>query len=270
MRGPITSAHELSNQELRLVGWLPTRLPFAAIDERLGVPQGTAKATAIALYRRLGVIRREEAVRRCTQLGLLESEDPTPEPDDDIRLSLEALDEAFFHMRSVRDDSQRIIDFEYRYCNAAALAVLGRSRDEVIGRRLLELFPSHQSVGLFDAYVQVTESGKPLRYEFAFDEDGVVGEFEVVVCRLGDGYVLAGHDISKRKQQERHLVLVKDQLQTALASRVLIEQAKGYAAAKSGTDPETAFHLMRQHARQHNRGIDDVARSILNGRTELG
>jgi PAS domain S-box-containing protein len=116
---------------------------------------------------------------------------------------LEALDEAFFRMSTVRDATGRVVDFKYEYCNRAALRLLGRRRGQVRGRRLLRLFPSHLTNGLFDAYVRVVETGEPLRYEFAFDEGGVIGEFEVVVSRVGDGYVLAGHDISERKRRER-------------------------------------------------------------------
>jgi PAS domain S-box-containing protein len=122
-----------------------------------------------------------------------------------LRSALEALDEAFFWMSAVRNPPGRVVDFTYRYCNRAALELLGRRREEVLGRRLLELFPSHLTNGLFDAYARVTETGEPLRYEFAFDEGGVVGDFEVVVSRVGDGYVLAGHDIGERKRLEREL-----------------------------------------------------------------
>jgi hypothetical protein len=64
-----------------------------------------------------------------------------------------------------------------------------------------------------------------VRLEFTFEEGGVVGEFEVVVSRMGDGYVLAGHDISDRKGLERELMALKNQLQAALSSRIAIEQA---------------------------------------------
>jgi PAS domain S-box-containing protein len=121
----------------------------------------------------------------------------------DLRSALEALDEPFFWMSAVRDPTGCVVDFTYEYCNRAALELLGRRREEVVGRRLLELFPSHLTNGLFDAYARVTETGEPLRYEFAFDEGGVAGEFEVVVSRVGDGYVLAGHDIGERKRLER-------------------------------------------------------------------
>jgi len=63
---------------------------------------------------------------------------------------------------------------------------------------------------------------------------------------------------------------VRDQLQSALTSRVLIEQAKGYAAAKAGTDPETAFLALRRHARDNNKRLTDVAKSVVDGDLEMG
>jgi PAS domain-containing protein len=125
------------------------------------------------------------------------------QPQGDLHAALEALDEAIFCMSAVRDATGHVVDFTYEYCNRAALELLVRPREEVLGRRLLDLFPSHRTNGLFDAYARVTDTGEPLRYEFAFDEGGVVGQFEVVVSRVGDGYVLAGHDISQRNGLER-------------------------------------------------------------------
>jgi len=185
--------------------------------------------------------------------------------DEDLRASIDALEEALFRMSALRDTTGRIVDFRYELCNAAALKVLGRTQDEVIGRHLLELFPSHVDNGLFDAYVRVVETGEPLRFEFPFEEAGVVGEFEVTVSRVGDGYVLAGHDISERKRMERQLELVKEQLETALTTRIVIEQAKGYMAALTRTDPETAFLALRGYARNNNRRISDVARAVVSG-----
>src|SRR3954465_6164035 len=103
--------------------------------------------------------------------------DAETKAEEELRSSLEAIDEAFFRMGAVRDAAGRIVDFEYKDCNRAALALLGRPREEVVGHRLLPPFPSHRTNGLFDAFVQVTEAGEPLRYEFAFDEHGVTGEF---------------------------------------------------------------------------------------------
>ena len=185
--------------------------------------------------------------------------------DGPLRSSLDSIDEAFFQMGAVRDSAGRIIDFEYLYCNRAALALLSRRHEDMIGRRLLALFPSHRTNGLFDKYVQVAESGEPLRYEFAFDDGGVAGEFEIIVSATNDGYVLAGHDISDRKRLERELAAVTNQLQAALTTRVVIEQAKGYLARATGTDPETAFQSIRRYARDNKIKVHDVCREVLAG-----
>jgi len=187
----------------------------------------------------------------------------------DFASSLDALDEAFFLMSAVRDAAGGIVDFEYRFCNRVALELLGLLPEEVLGRRLLDLFPSHRTNGLFDAFMGVTETGEPVRLEFPFEEGGVVGEFEIVVSRVGDGYVLAGHDISQRKRLERELVTLKDQLQAALTSRVAIEQAKGFVAAQLRMDPETAYIGIRRYARGHDMRIGDVARALVAGEIVL-
>jgi len=193
------------------------------------------------------------------------AETTAADAEEQLGAFLEAIDEACFRMGAVRDAAGRIADFEYQYCNRTALTLLDRRREEVIGRRLLDLFPSHRTNGLFDAYAQVVESGESLRYEFAFDEGGVAGEFEVVVSRAGDGYVLAGHDISDRKHLERQVATLTQQLQTALTSRIVIEQAKGYVARASGTDPATAFELIRRYTRSRNLKLQDVCRAVVAG-----
>jgi len=56
-----------------------------------------------------------------------------------------------------------------------------------------------------------------------------------------------------------------DQLQTALASRVVIEQAKGVLAERGGLDLQTAFDRMRRYARAHRRRLADVAGQVVDG-----
>lgn len=56
---------------------------------------------------------------------------------------------------------------------------------------------------------------------------------------------------------------VTEQLQGALTSRVVIEQAKGAVAATSGISADEAFELLRGRARSTQRRLVDVARSVL-------
>jgi GAF domain-containing protein len=56
------------------------------------------------------------------------------------------------------------------------------------------------------------------------------------------------------------------QLQNALDTRVVIEQAKGRVAEQLRTDMGTAFELMRKHARSQGRRLHDVAAEVVDGR----
>jgi GAF domain-containing protein len=71
--------------------------------------------------------------------------------------------------------------------------------------------------------------------------------------------------LQHRAALEAHVV--NQQLTQALASRVIIEQAKGVVAEASGLDMQEAFERLRLHARRHNRRLTDVARSIVEDRS---
>ncbi|WP_371655385.1 MULTISPECIES: GAF and ANTAR domain-containing protein [unclassified Streptomyces] len=58
---------------------------------------------------------------------------------------------------------------------------------------------------------------------------------------------------------------VTAQLQAALDSRIIIEQAKGYLADRRDTGVEEAFNLMRRYARDHRMRLTEIARQILQG-----
>jgi transcriptional regulator with GAF, ATPase, and Fis domain len=60
--------------------------------------------------------------------------------------------------------------------------------------------------------------------------------------------------------------LVATQLQTALDSRVVIEQAKGILAERMGYDMQTAFATLRDSARRNHRRLSDLAREMVESR----
>ena len=59
--------------------------------------------------------------------------------------------------------------------------------------------------------------------------------------------------------------VVNQQLQNALNSRVVIEQAKGMVAERQNLNMEQAFSALRNYARNHNLRLVDVAQAVISG-----
>jgi len=117
------------------------------------------------------------------------------------------------------------------FCAVQALPM--RLRDQVIGA--LNLFRA--TAGPFDA--EVVDVGQALA--------------DVATISLL-------HDRSMRRTDT-----LNEQLQTALNSRVVIEQAKGKLAERLGIDVNAAFTLLRDQARNRNQRLSDLARAFVDG-----
>jgi len=83
-----------------------------------------------------------------------------------------------------------------------------------------------------------------------------------VLADIATAYLV---NASKLRQQEQ----LSEQLSEALASRVVIEQAKGMVAASSGVPLDEAFQRIRAWARNHNQPLRGVARDVVDGRLHL-
>jgi len=75
--------------------------------------------------------------------------------------------------------------------------------------------------------------------------------------------------ILQQRSTHRTSVLA-EQLQHALNSRVVIEQAKGVLAERDQVSMEVAFATLRKHARDHNLKLGDVAFAVVRRSTDPG
>jgi GAF domain-containing protein len=90
------------------------------------------------------------------------------------------------------------------------------------------------------------------------DEDRKVGKAIADIATIGILQQRSIHRIS----------LVAEQLQAALTSRVIIEQAKGLLAEFAQLDMESAFRAMRQYSREHNLKMSRVADQLVQRRLD--
>jgi GAF domain-containing protein len=92
--------------------------------------------------------------------------------------------------------------------------------------------------------------------------DGSLDESDLVAAQaLADVATIA--ILQNRAMAEARAI--NDQLNLALTSRVVIEQAKGMLAERAGLDMEQSFNRLRSHARSHNVRLADVARGVIDG-----
>jgi len=105
---------------------------------------------------------------------------------------------------------------------------------------------------------------------------GALNLFDTQPHALDDGTLRIGQALAdvatigllqQRAIQRRDLLT--EQLQTALNSRVLIEQAKGVLAERHQVDVAQAFALLRNSARSHNRRLSDLSQAIVDGSEQL-
>ena len=96
-------------------------------------------------------------------------------------------------------------------------------------------------------------------------------ELHLDAGQLGVAQILADVAITylsnSRALQEK--TALADQLQHALGSRILIEQAKGILAERHNLTVTAAFDRMRQHARSNQRKLHEVAGEVVQGELDV-
>ena|SRR5436190_13858765 len=88
---------------------------------------------------------------------------------------------------------------------------------------------------------------------------------ELETCQVGFGersYTLLAAKAGSPNNPTEFLVERTIQLQTALESRIMIEQAKGILAERNRTTPEEAFEVMRREARSRRMKLHELAAGI--------
>lgn len=102
------------------------------------------------------------------------------------------------------------------------------------------------------------------------DVVGAVGILDAIGSPLAESEIKLAQILAEAATvglcQRRRLVQstrVTEQLQQALDSRVVIEQAKGMMAAWLGITPGEAFTVLRGYARRHNRRLAEVAVDVI-------
>ena len=135
---------------------------------------------------------------------LRESMREATEAREKLRAAADASLDALFLLKACRGGASggEVQDFMLVDINERGARILGRTRDDALGRRLGDLLPTWRAEGFFDKFLNVVRSGEPLEEEF---ESAVFGEqlwLRHQVVAIEDGVAVTTRNITERKRAE--------------------------------------------------------------------
>ncbi len=182
---------------------------------------------AIILFNRIldALRRREETERALAQSNMaLKREVQIREFTQTLlRNVLDNSINGIMAFRSVRNERNVIIDFEWILANVTSLKASQTEERNIIGKRLLDVMPGNKEQGLFDLYKEVVEKGLPQTTEVHYTGEGLDTWFYISAIKLNDGFVVTFSDITAQKNQitlirERELLLKEAEVLASMGS----------------------------------------------------
>ena len=148
--------------------------------------------------------------------------------------------------------------------NEATVKVTGLPRETLIGSDFSHYFTDPDKA--LAGYAQAFARGSLIDYPLTLvHRDGRLIDLlcNASVYRTFNGAPLGvlavARDASKLREQQQ----LSEQLQEALESRIVIEQAKGITAQRHGITIDKAYQRIRTHARNNNASLRAVAQAIV-------
>lgn len=122
--------------------------------------------------------------------------------EERFRAVQQTTPDGFMIFESVRDDDGIITDFRWLYANPATRTLVGREPETLLGKNLLVEMPGNRDEGLFDAYVNVVETGQTWQREFSYHHEGIAKWFRSTAAKTGDGFAVSFADVTESKTLE--------------------------------------------------------------------
>lgn len=142
--------------------------------------------------------------RSRTYTNLLKYQDDLRKSEERFRIVQEHSPDGFTLFRPFTDKSGRL-DFEFTFENPAAGRLTGYNPSDVIGRTLLELFPSSINTQFYNAYKQARETGTTVVFEDYYAGEGVEKWLRMVIIPSEGEIAAISQDITENKKSEEAL-----------------------------------------------------------------
>ncbi|MFN3075916.1 MAG: PAS domain-containing protein [Alphaproteobacteria bacterium] len=122
--------------------------------------------------------------------------------DGILRTSLDG----FMVINAVRNHDGAIVDFRFVHANNKAGEIVGRNKQDLLGKLLRRELPKMDEDGLVEHAMETVETGKPFDLEHLLNYENARGWFRIRGVKLEDGVVITFSDISSLKMAEQSLL----------------------------------------------------------------
>jgi len=160
-------------------------------------------------------------------------------------------------------------DWKYHYVNNALVDQSHRSRDQLIGFTMMEVYPGIEHSPLFKQLESSMKNRQVNRFEnqFQFD-DGTSGYFELIIEPVDEGILILSMDITDRVLRKNESELLKSKLEEQVAQRTIeLKQAIyelesfSYSVSHDLRSPLRAISGYSEILKQEWKTLDDEDRT---------
>lgn len=125
--------------------------------------------------------------------------------EERFRVAQEMSPDGFTLLQPVRNTSGEIVDFTWIYENPAIARVNNTIPGEVVGKKLLDLFPKHRGTQIFEAYIRAIKTNEVQTFEEISVGSVISGEkwLRMLIVPMSEGIAILAQDITRRKIAEQ-------------------------------------------------------------------
>jgi len=164
---------------------------------------------------------------------------------------------AIMSLKSVRDSSGKVVDFEWTLVNPATEKLLGLDYKDLIGKKIFELIPGLKTEEWFEMFSKVTDFNEPMNHEYYSDH------FQkwllMIGVKLEDGLAVTISDITKRKTALEGLVRAEKLAVTGRLARTIAHEVR---------NPLTNINLSIEHLQESSAKENEMYLDIITRNSE--
>lgn len=209
-----------------------------------------------------------------------QAEERLQKSEERFRVAQEYSPDGFTILQPLLNEQNDITDFIWVYQNQTIASINGTQEQNVIGKRLLEVFPTHEGTEIFETYVEVYNTGEPKILDDVYAGE-VLKEptwLRLVIIPMGGEIAILAQNETDRKRAEQALQLQSKITENLAEGVYLIRSSDGVIVYTNPTFDRMfgydSGELIGKHVSvlnaHTNKNPEEKAKEIIQDLTEKG